>query len=151
LQTTGKSVDETKLIPISKQDMKAACDALGTNLQADDLASWIEIDEETLITQHLSEDDIAASVKNGKTTDELRTSDTGSDSEDTADYSCEVVIPKLSKVLENINEVMTWLGQQTDSEHLHLLHLVNIKQYALRKCSLHFRQTTLHNYFRKEA
>jgi hypothetical protein len=25
--------------------------------------------------------------------------------------------------------VMIWLGQQTHSEHLHLLHLVNIKQY----------------------
>jgi hypothetical protein len=35
------TVDETKLIPFSKQDAKAACDALGTNLQADDLASWI--------------------------------------------------------------------------------------------------------------
>jgi hypothetical protein len=117
LQTAGKSVgkddvkvDETKLIPFSKQDMKAACDALGTNLQADDLVSWIKVDEETL-TQHLSEEDIATSVKNGKTTDELGASDTGSDSEDNSDDSCEVVEPKLSKVLENINEVMTWLEQ----------------------------------------
>jgi hypothetical protein len=59
--------------------------------------------------QHLSEEDIAASVKNGKTTDELGASDTGSDSEGNGDDSCEVVVPKLSKVLENINEVMTWL------------------------------------------
>jgi hypothetical protein len=48
------------------------------------------------------------------------------DSEDNGGDSCEVVVPKLSKVLENINKVMTWLEQQTDSEHLHLLHLVNI-------------------------
>jgi hypothetical protein len=66
-------------------------------------------------------------VKNGKTTDELGASDTGSDSAGNGNDSCEVVVPKLSKVLENINEVMTWLEQQTDSEHLHLLHLVNIK------------------------
>jgi hypothetical protein len=92
--------------------MKAACDALGTNLQADDLASWIEVDEETPVAQHLSEEkDIAASVKNGKTADELGASDTGSDSEDNGDDSCEVVVPKLSKVLENIKEVMTWLEQ----------------------------------------
>jgi mevalonate kinase len=46
--------------------------------------------------------------------------------------SCEVAVPKFSKVLKNINEVVTWLEQQTDSEHLHLLHLVNIKQYVLK-------------------
>jgi hypothetical protein len=91
--------------------VKAVCDAISTNLQADDLASWIEVDEETAIVQHLSEEDIAASVKNGKTTDELGASDTGSNSEDNGDDSCEVVIPKLSKVLENINEEMTWLEQ----------------------------------------
>jgi hypothetical protein len=33
-------VDETKLIPFSKQGMKSLCDAFGTNLQADDLVSW---------------------------------------------------------------------------------------------------------------
>jgi hypothetical protein len=43
------------------------------------------------------------------------------------------MVPKLSKVLENMNEVMTWLEQQTDSENLHMLHLVNIKQYVLKK------------------
>jgi hypothetical protein len=88
--------------------------------------------------QHLSEEDIAASVKNVKTTDKLETSDTGSDSEDNGVDSCEVVIPELSKVLENVNEVMTWLEQQTDREHLHLLHLVNIKQYVLKKRSHQF-------------
>jgi hypothetical protein len=130
--------------------VKAVCDALGSNLQADDLASWIEVDE-TPVVQHLNEEDIAASVKNEKTTDELGASDIGSDSEDNGDDSCEVVVPKLSKVLENINGVMTWLEQQTDSEHLHLLHLVNIKQYVLKKRSHQFLQTTLHDYFRKEA
>jgi hypothetical protein len=135
------TVDEMKLIPFSKQDVKAACDALGTNLQADDLASWIEVDEETLVVQHLSEEDIAASVRNGKTTDKLGAIDAGSVLEDNGDDSCEVVVPKLSKVLGNINEVMAWLEQQTDSERLHLLHLVNIKQYVLKKCSHQFRQT----------
>jgi hypothetical protein len=68
--------------------VKAACDALGTNLQADDLASWIEADDETPVAQRLSEEDIAASVKNGKTTAERGASDTGSDSEDNGDDSC---------------------------------------------------------------
>jgi hypothetical protein len=37
------------------------------------------------------------------------------------------VVPKPSKGVENINGVITWLEQQTNNEHLHLLHLVNIK------------------------
>jgi hypothetical protein len=59
--------------------------------------------------QNLSEEDTAASVKNRKTTEELGTSDRRSNSEDNGDDSCEVMVPKLSKVLQNINEVMTWL------------------------------------------
>jgi hypothetical protein len=85
--------------------------------------------------QHLSEKDIAGFVQNGKTTVELEANDTGSDLEDSGDDSCAVVVPKLSKVLQNINELMTWVEQQTDSEHLHLLHPANIKQCVLRKCS----------------
>jgi hypothetical protein len=88
--------------------------------------------------QHLSEKDTVASVKNGKTNDEHRVSDIRSGSKDKGDDSCEVVIPKLSKELQNINEVMTWLKQQTDNEHFHLLHLVNIKQYVLKKFSHEF-------------
>jgi hypothetical protein len=109
------TVDETKLIPFLKQVVKAACDALGTNLQADDLASWSEVDEETPASQHLGKEGIASSVKDGNKTDELGASDSGSDSEYNGDDSCEVLVPKLSKVLEIINEVMTWLEQQTDS------------------------------------
>jgi hypothetical protein len=33
------TIGETKLIPFSKQDVKAACDALNTNVQANNLAS----------------------------------------------------------------------------------------------------------------
>jgi hypothetical protein len=143
-------VDEMKLIPFSKQDVKAVFDALSTNLQAGDLASWIEVDE-TPVTQHLSEEAIATSVKNGKKTGGLGANDTRIDSENNGDDSCEVVVPKLSKVLENINEVMTRLEQQTDSEHLHLLHLVNIKKYVLKEYNHQFLQTTLHDNFHKEA
>jgi hypothetical protein len=78
--------------------VKAACDALGTNLQAEDLASRIEVDEETAVAQHLTKEDIAASVRNGKATDELGASDIGNDSEDNGDNSCEVVVQKLSKI-----------------------------------------------------
>jgi tRNA/tmRNA/rRNA uracil-C5-methylase (TrmA/RlmC/RlmD family) len=67
----------------------------------------------------------------------LGASVTGSYSENNADDSCEVVVPKLNKMIENINEMMTGLEQQTDSEHLHLLHVANIKQYVL-KCTLNF-------------
>jgi hypothetical protein len=31
----------------------------------------------------------------------------------------------------NINKVITWLEQQTDSERLNLLHLLIIKKYVL--------------------
>jgi hypothetical protein len=46
-------------------------------------------------------------VKNWKAADILGASDTGSDAENNSDDSCEVVVPKLNKMLENVNEVMT--------------------------------------------
>jgi hypothetical protein len=49
-----------------------------------------------------------------------------------------VVVTKLSEVLENINEVMTWLEGQPDNEYLDLLHLVNINQYVLKNFSHQF-------------
>jgi hypothetical protein len=55
--------------------MEAVCGARDTNLQVDSLVSWIEVDEKTPVTQHLSKEDIAASVKNGTTADELGHSD----------------------------------------------------------------------------
>jgi hypothetical protein len=75
-------------------------------------------------------------VKNGNTADEFEASDTGSDSENNADDSYEVTVPKLCKILENIIEVMTWLEQQTDNEHLDVLLLVNIKQCFLKKTAI---------------
>jgi hypothetical protein len=39
-----------------------------------------------------------------------------------------VEVWKSSKMLKNNNVVMMWLEQETDSAHLNLLHLVNIKQ-----------------------
>jgi hypothetical protein len=41
-----------------------------------------------------------------QTTDKLGASDIRSDSENNGNDSCEVVVPKLSKVLENISEVI---------------------------------------------
>jgi methyl coenzyme M reductase subunit C len=49
-------------------------------------------------------------------------------------------------VLENFNGVMAWLEQQIDSEQLHLLHLMNIKQHVVKKRSHQFRQTTLRDF-----
>jgi hypothetical protein len=91
--------------------VKATCNALGSNLETGDLAVWFEVDTETLVVQHLGEEDITSSVKSGKTADEFGAYDTGSDSEnssDDSDDSSETAVPKLNKVLENINEVMTW-------------------------------------------
>jgi hypothetical protein len=82
-------------------------------------------------------------VKNRKTTDGLRASDSKNNSDD----SCEVVVPKLGIVLRNINEVMTCLKHQTDNEHLHLLHLINVKHYDLKSCSSQFLKTALCNCF----
>jgi hypothetical protein len=65
--------------------------------------AWTEVEEEALIVQHLSE----ACVKNWKAADRLGASDTGSDAENNSDDSCEVVGPKLNKMLENVNEMMT--------------------------------------------
>jgi hypothetical protein len=56
---------KTSVIPFPKHDVKAACDALSINLE-DDLVAWTEVDAQTPVMQHLSEKDIAASVKNEK-------------------------------------------------------------------------------------
>jgi hypothetical protein len=76
--------------------------------------------------QYLSEKDGKASVQNGKSTNELGTSDTGSHSRNSTDDTYKVVIPKLCRVVEYINEVMMWLEQQTDGELLHFLHVANM-------------------------
>lgn len=65
--------------------MKATCDALGSNLEAGNLAAWFEVDAETLVVQYLGEEDITNSVESGKTADEFRACDTGSDSENSSD------------------------------------------------------------------
>jgi hypothetical protein len=40
---------------------------------------------------------------------------------------------------------MTWLQQQTDSNHLNLLHLINSKQCVLEKCSDQLQQIALND------
>jgi hypothetical protein len=75
------TVEEIMFNLFSKKDVKVMCNALSINLQADNLASWIKVNEGTLITQLLHEEDITVSVKNGKTTDEPGASDTESNSE----------------------------------------------------------------------
>jgi hypothetical protein len=79
----------------------------------------------------LSEEDIATSLKNVKTTDEIGASDTESDSEDNGDDCLEVVARKFSKVLENINEVMTWLEQNV----LRRIILNNMYEYTRLHCA----------------
>jgi hypothetical protein len=69
--------------------MKAACDAFGSNLEAD---------AEMLVIQYFTGKDVKASVQNGKTTDELGTSDSGShprNSTDDTSEACEVMVPKI--------------------------------------------------------
>jgi hypothetical protein len=61
--------------------------------------AWTEVEEEALIAQHLNE----AFVKNWKAADTLG----ASDAENNSDDSCEAVVPKLNKMLENVNEAMT--------------------------------------------
>jgi hypothetical protein len=56
----------TSVIPFPKQDVKAACEALSSNLEGDDPVAWIEVDARTPNMQHLSEKDTAVCVKNGK-------------------------------------------------------------------------------------
>jgi hypothetical protein len=81
--------------------MEAVCGALSCNLEADFVTAWVEVDEGTAFGRYVSKDDIATFVKNGMITDELGASDSGNSIGD----HCEVVVPKLSRELENINEV----------------------------------------------
>lgn len=50
---------------------------------------------------------MASECEKLKAVDKLGASDTGSDAEISSGDSCEVVVQKLNKMLENINEVMT--------------------------------------------
>jgi hypothetical protein len=78
-----------------------------------------------------SEEEILASVKNGKTNDKCETSDTECDSEDNGDNSCKVVVPALNRVLGNITEVITLLEHQTDSEYMRFEVLTAVKLSVL--------------------
>jgi hypothetical protein len=71
-------------------------------------------------------------VKSGKKNKEQRAPDNDRTQEDSGDGLCTAVVPKLNKMLRNINDMMTWLEHQTDSEHLHSLHLTSIKNYILK-------------------
>jgi hypothetical protein len=73
VQTAGKSKGkdestevETKLIPFPKQDERAVCDTLSSNLGAYDLVAWTGVDAKSLVTQHLSEKNTTDYAKNGK-------------------------------------------------------------------------------------
>jgi hypothetical protein len=61
-----------------------------------------------LVVQDCDEKNIASSVKSGETADVFGICDTGSDLENGSVESYETVVPKLSKVIGNVNEVKTW-------------------------------------------
>jgi hypothetical protein len=82
----------------------------------------IDVDVETPFMPYLSEVNITASARNGKTSNELGASNKQLRNNDN---SSKAAIPKFSKMLKNNNKVKT--RKQTDSEHLHFLHFVNIK------------------------
>lgn len=73
-------MDEKKSIPFSKQDAKAA-PVINSVLIYNQRTrpSWTEADEAAIVQQRSG--DIAAAVKNGKTSGGLRASDTGGRSE----------------------------------------------------------------------
>jgi hypothetical protein len=79
--------------------------------------------------QHLNEEDIAAFVKNWKTTDELGASDTGNDSEDNGDDSFEVCC--LFELL--VSEVSLWVCCSSVWRHL-CMSAEGIKPLALGLC-----------------
>jgi hypothetical protein len=53
-------------VSFPKQYMKPACDGLSSNLEVDDLAAQTEADVETMLTQRLSDMDMATSSKMGR-------------------------------------------------------------------------------------
>jgi hypothetical protein len=65
--------------------MKVACNALGSNLEVDDLTALIDVDAETPVMQYLREVDIIASVRNGMTADKPGANNTRSDLENNDD------------------------------------------------------------------
>jgi hypothetical protein len=61
---------------------------------------------------------------------------------------CELDTPKISKALDGIIEVVNWMERQRDCDHLHLLHLQNIKTYVTKKRHQLLHQKEISDYFK---
>jgi hypothetical protein len=85
--------------------VKAACDVFGSNLEADDLVAWSEINAE-ILARSILVTRTPQLLSNGKTTDELGESDKGSASDRNIDDSCEVVLPILKQSARKYCDMM---------------------------------------------
>jgi hypothetical protein len=56
--------------------------------------------------------------------------------------------PKIIEVLDTISKEMNWMERQSDCDHLHLLHLQNIKTYVMKKCQKVLHQKKISEYFK---
>ena len=57
-------------------------------------------------------------------------------------------VPSIREILDNINKVITWMERQSEPNQIELLHLMSIKQYALKKLREMTRQRKLTDFFK---
>ena len=72
-----------------------------------------------------------------------------SDSEDEDASNDSTPNLKVNDVIDKISEVMGWMERQGDCEHIHLMHMVAIKQYSLKKRFSQLRQVKVSDFFVK--
>ena len=126
-----------------------ASSVLETRLQQDDFEDWLKVDEDIPVVNVLTDEEIAASVKR---TDDCESQQAGvnvSDSEDDDVSNDSAPNLKVNDVIDKISEVMGWMEHQGDCEHIHLMHMVAIKQYALKKRFSQLRQVKVSDFFVK--
>jgi hypothetical protein len=136
--------DEDEFLGFTEEDAREASNVFADRITVSDLAAWVLEDEETPISAPKSDEEIVAAVQSRGGT--LASSEEESENEEVED-ECEVETPKIGKILDNISEVMNWLEGQSDCDHLHLIHLQNIKTYVTKKRYQLSRQKKISEYF----
>jgi hypothetical protein len=140
LTATGDSIKhKEEFLGFPEKDVAEASIILDNILQVNNLRTWI-CDETP--TVYKDDEKTAAEVLNSGKEKYLLDFD-GKNEE-----MCELEIPKIRKVLDSISEVMNCNERQNDWDHLHLLHLQNIKIYMTKKCHQLLHQKKILDYFK---
>jgi hypothetical protein len=142
ITATGNSIKHEEEFLGFTEDVCEASNTLQDRLQVNDLRALVHINNETPIAVYKDYEEIVAEVLNCGRAEYLLQDDSKNEE------MCEIKTPKISKALDSISEVMSCMERQSDSDHLHPLHLQNIKTYVAKKHHQLSRQKKILDYFK---